>query len=200
MTLDADPDRHEPVRGAAGGVVVGVTGHRGLTGEQARYVAAQAHRLLAPLVGTGFAGITCLAEGADTVVADVILTLGGRLISVIPADGYRDFQPPGHRRDFDRLLRCSAEVVRQDRPTPDLASLMAASRVLVDASDQIIAVWDGLPTRGWGGTADVVEYAREQHRPVQIIWPAGAVRRPMRPGAQDRPRRRPAGGDSVSGG
>ncbi|WP_308204980.1 hypothetical protein [Frankia tisae] len=191
MVLDADLERHEPVHGAAGGVaaggggtvVVGVTGHRGLLGEQARYVAAQARRLLAPLAGTGFAGITCLAEGADTVVADVILALGGRLISVIPADGYRDFQPPAHRRDFDRLLRRSAEVVRQDRPTPDPASLMAASRVLVDASDQIIAVWDGLPARGWGGTADVVEYAREQHRPVQIIWPAGAVRRPTRPGA-----------------
>ncbi len=166
-------------------VVVGVTGHRGLTGDQARYVAAQARRLLTPLADAGFAGMTCLAEGADTIVADVVLALGGRLISVIPADGYRDFQPAAHRRDFDRLLRCSAEVRRQDRPTPDLASLMAASRVLVDASDRIIAVWDGLPARGYGGTADVVDYARLRRRPVEIIWPAGAMRRSARPDAED---------------
>ncbi|WP_251746742.1 hypothetical protein [Frankia sp. AiPs1] len=155
-----------------------MTGHRGLTENQASYVAGQARRLLAPLADAGFAGITCLADGADTIVADVVLALGGRLISVIPADGYRDFQPAAHRPDFDRLLRCSAEVRRQDRPTPDPTSLMAASRVLVDDSDWIIAVWDGLPARGSGGTADVVDYARLQRRPVRIIWPAGAVRRP----------------------
>ncbi|SNQ49888.1 conserved hypothetical protein [Frankia canadensis] len=159
-------------------LVVGVTGHRGLTDEQRAFVAGELWRLLAPLSPGGFAGISCLADGADTVFADVVLKLGGRLISVIPAAGYRELQPADHRPEYDRLVRSSAEVRRQDRPSPDPASLMLASRVLVDSSDRIIAVWDGLPARGYGGTADVVDYARLRGRPVQIIWPDGDVRGP----------------------
>ncbi|MCK9923489.1 hypothetical protein MXD61_16710 [Frankia sp. AgPm24] len=161
--------------------VVGVTGHRGLTDVQSRYVDAELRRLLEPLARAtrGFAGISCLADGADTVFADVVLDLGGQLISVIPAHGYRDLQPATHLRDYDRLLRSSAEVRRQDRPVPDLPSLMDASRLLVDVSDHLIAIWDGQPARGYGGTADVVAYAQRLGRPVQVVWPAGAVRQPV---------------------
>ncbi|WP_308204587.1 hypothetical protein [Frankia sp. R82] len=157
-----------------------MTGHRGLTEVQRCYVDAELRRLLAPFarVAGGFAGMSCLADGADTVFADVVLDLGGRLISVIPARGYRDLQPPGHLDDYDRLVRSCAEVRRQDRAQPDLPSLMDASRVLVDAADHIIAVWDGQPARGYGGTADVVAYARSLGRPVQIVWPTGASRQP----------------------
>ena len=172
-------------------LVVGVTGHRGLTAEQSAYVAAELTRLLEPLVDTGLAGVSCLADGADTVFADVILRLGGQLISVIPADGYRELQPAHHRPEYDRLMRSSAEVRRQDRRTPDDASLMRASEVLVDACDRLIAIWDGLPARGHGGTADVVDYARRRGRPVQIIWPDGAVR------TSDQPARDP---DQAAGG
>jgi len=31
-------------------------------------------------------------------------------------------------------------------------------------------VWDGKPARAYGGTADVVAYAREQGTPVRVIW------------------------------
>jgi hypothetical protein len=40
----------------------------------------------------------------------------------------------------------------------------------------LCAVWDGLPARGYGGTADVVAYARQHGKPVHVIWPAGARR------------------------
>jgi hypothetical protein len=43
-----------------------------------------------------------------------------------------------------------------------------------DADRTDDAVWDGLPARSYGGTADVVEYARQRNIPVQVIWPAGA--------------------------
>ena len=53
---------------------------------------------------------------------------------------------------------------------------MAAGRLLVERSDRLIAVWDGLPARGPGGTADVVAYARALSRPVTVLWPQGAHR------------------------
>lgn len=43
-------------------------------------------------------------------------------------------------------------------------------------SDVLLAVWDGLPGRGPGGTADVVAYARSKGVPVTILWPEDAVR------------------------
>ena len=35
---------------------------------------------------------------------------------------------------------------------------------------------DGKPARSYGGTADVVTYAREPGAPVCVIWPDGAQR------------------------
>ena len=40
----------------------------------------------------------------------------------------------------------------------------------------LVAVWDGQPARGLGGTADVVAYARQRGVPMEVIWPQGATR------------------------
>jgi hypothetical protein len=37
-------------------------------------------------------------------------------------------------------------------------------------------VWDGQPARGYGGTADVVAYAKRTGVPYSVIWPEGATR------------------------
>jgi hypothetical protein len=48
--------------------------------------------------------------------------------------------------------------------------------LMVDQADKLFAVWDGKPARAYGGTADVVGYARDHGTPVEIIWPTGAAR------------------------
>ena len=53
---------------------------------------------------------------------------------------------------------------------------MAASKLMVDEADELYAVWDGKPARGYGRTADVVAYARDRGTPVRVIWPDGAER------------------------
>ena len=53
---------------------------------------------------------------------------------------------------------------------------MAASELMIKHADQLWAVWDGQPARGYGGTADVVAAARDQGLPVRVIWPHGAHR------------------------
>ena len=40
----------------------------------------------------------------------------------------------------------------------------------------LYAVWDGKPARSYGGTADVVAYARAHGTPVRVIRPDGARR------------------------
>lgn len=51
---------------------------------------------------------------------------------------------------------------------------MAAGKLMVDEADELYAVWDGKPARSYGGTADVVAYAREHGTPVRVIWAEGA--------------------------
>jgi hypothetical protein len=51
----------------------------------------------------------------------------------------------------------------------------ASERTLED-SDELLAVWDGKPARGYGGTVDVVNAARDAGRAVTVVWPNGAVR------------------------
>ena len=53
---------------------------------------------------------------------------------------------------------------------------MAASKLMIETADELYAVWDGKPARSYGGTADVVAYARERGTPVRVIWPDGAQR------------------------
>ncbi|MGW1171379.1 hypothetical protein [Streptomyces sp. NPDC002550] len=52
----------------------------------------------------------------------------------------------------------------------------AGSEILVGLVDELIAVWDGKPARGYGGTADVVAYAKRTGVPVRVLWPEGASR------------------------
>ncbi|WP_198036875.1 hypothetical protein [Nocardia sp. BMG51109] len=47
---------------------------------------------------------------------------------------------------------------------------------MLDDADELFAVWDGKPARGYGGTADVVAVARQRGMPVTVIWPDGAQR------------------------
>jgi hypothetical protein len=42
---------------------------------------------------------------------------------------------------------------------------MAAGKLMVDKADELYAVWDSKPARAYGGTADVVAYARERGIP-----------------------------------
>jgi hypothetical protein len=45
-----------------------------------------------------------------------------------------------------------------------------AGHYVVDHCDLLIAVWDREPSRGRGGTAEIVQYALEQRRPVIRVW------------------------------
>jgi len=53
---------------------------------------------------------------------------------------------------------------------------MAASEHVLSNVDVLIAVWDGEPSGGYGGTADVVTAARARSIPVTVIRPEGAAR------------------------
>ncbi|MFB7377647.1 hypothetical protein ACFC6U_23935 [Kitasatospora purpeofusca] len=120
--------------------------------------------------------VSCIADGPDAWIAELALDRGARLEVVVPAQRYREGLPEWHHPVYDRLLRDASEQHRTGRVESDEAAHMAGGELLVGRVDRLIAVWDGLPARGFGGTADVVAHARRLGVPVEVLWPAGARR------------------------
>lgn len=154
---------------------IAISGHRGLPGPTSALV-AKAIRVALEEAGPQVTGISCLADGADQIFARTVTDLGGNLEAIIPADQYRAALPADSHYEYDRLLAMAANscLLPFAEPTPE--SFMAASELMVDTADELFAVWDGEPARGFGGTADVVAYAHECGKPVNVIWPDGAQR------------------------
>jgi hypothetical protein len=119
-------------------------------------------------------GVSCIADGPDALFADAVLDRGGQLEVIVPAEEYRAGLPAEHHPTYDRLLVAASAVRRLPYRESTPESHMAASELMLEQADELYAVWDGLPARGYGGTADVVAAA---HRPpVTVIWPNGATR------------------------
>ena len=104
-----------------------------------------------------------LADGTDQAGAEAALALGWDLHAILPFDreSYRLDQPgEAARTRFDRLVERSSAVLELpgDRDD-DVEAYVMAGRATIAHSDILVAVWDGYPPRGRGGTGDVVAQA-----------------------------------------
>ncbi len=162
------------------GLRVGVTGHRPdrLARADLPELRAQVAEVLSSLQA-GIRGqvtlISALAEGADQLAAEVAVAAGLRWVCPLPfpLETYdRDFSSGGALRSFRTLLAQAAEVeeLPGSRGSPDTeAAAYAAVGVRIgDRADVLLAIWDGAPSRGAGGTADVVGQARRAGVPA--VW------------------------------
>jgi hypothetical protein len=155
-----------------------MTGHAGLPPPTAELVTTALRETLRPYV-PNLVGVTMLGPGADQLFARVVLELGGTLHVVQPTTGmqYRDsFEDEAARRGYDELYGQASHVHVLEHTESTEKAHMDGGRAVVDRSSVLVAVWDGQPARGLGGTADVVAYARQRGVPVEVIWPEGASR------------------------
>ncbi len=127
-------------------------------------------------VGAELIGVTALAAGTDQLFASEVLAAGGRLYVVLPCQGYEETFKATDRSTYWHLLEqaVTRETLQFDEPSEE--AFYAAGRRVVDLCQRLLVVWDGQPARGLGGTADVVAYACQQGRDLQIIWPPGVSR------------------------
>ena len=153
---------------------IGITGHQQMPESARRFAEVELEQILSSI--PDLEGVSSLAAGADQLFADIVLGLGGQLIAVLPSAGYIDtFDTPGAEH-FTYLLEQSSEVVVLDFPSPSEEAFFAAGKEMVDSVDAVCAVWDGEVARGLGGSADVVQYARDQGKEVHVLWPSGVSR------------------------
>jgi len=124
--------------------------------------------------------ISALAEGADTLAAEIALARGAALEAPLPfpAGEYAgDFAAGAARDTFHALLARAARVraLAGSRARAD-AAYEAVGRLVVGECDALLAVWDGAPAAGRGGTAQIVDYAKALGRPV--AWVHASEARP----------------------
>ncbi|MCX5381079.1 hypothetical protein [Streptomyces sp. NBC_00091] len=155
---------------------VGITGHRGLNAQVEQKVRDLLEGAVSSHDGADLVGVSCIADGPDAWFAEYVLAHGGRLEVVLPAEQYREGLPAQHWPVYDKLMSRASEVHRTGMAASDSAAHMAGSEILVGLVDELLAVWDGKPAWGYGGTADVVAYAERTGVPVRVLWPEGASR------------------------
>lgn len=156
---------------------VAVTGHRAFDDAAAAHIRTRVERLLDTLAAAGpVRVVTSLAEGADQLVARAAVRRGLPLEVVVPAAGYADSLPAADRPAFAELLAAAEAVRTLDHPEPSPAAYRDAGLATLAGADLLLAVWDGGPARGTGGSAEIVARARELGLPVEVVWPAGYER------------------------
>lgn len=120
--------------------------------------------------------VTALASGADTVAAEAALEQGIALSACLPfpADVYANDFAPGDWAKAERLAAVAdSTLALTDHKGGHEAAYEAVGRLVLAQSDILIAIWDGKPARGRGGTTDVVAEAIARHIPVIHINPDG---------------------------
>ncbi|MGN9845278.1 hypothetical protein ACTMTI_44875 [Nonomuraea sp. H19] len=154
---------------------IAISGHRGLSPAIEQHVDADIRAALAQL-DEPVVGLSCLADGADVIGARAVLDCGGQLEVVVPATKYRQALPAQHWPTYDELYGRASRIHELNFAESTSESHQTASELMLDNSDMLWAVWDGLPARGYGGTADVVAAARRRGLPIRVFWPQGAER------------------------
>lgn len=152
--------------------VVGFTGHRLLKD------AAGVQRVIAEVLtelraekNVEWLGLSSIAEGADMLFARTALRLGFGWEAVLPlppAEFRNDFRPEVWVEVEGLLAYAEQARVIGERSHRDDAYLDCGMET-VNHCDVLLAVWDGERSRGRGGTAEIITYARDLGRPVIII-------------------------------
>jgi hypothetical protein len=186
------------------GLSVGITGHRSASAGHAA-LASATPRLAALLDAieraaeqvrardaalfadepTHYRLVSPLADGADQIAARLALARDWALEAILPfpRDHYcEDFDSA---EDCDRFKQLFARARSQLELPGDrehsLDAYVSAGRAVVAHADIIIALWNGEPARGRGGTAEIVEHAlraglpvihlpTHTEQPLRILW------------------------------
>ena len=121
--------------------------------------------------------VSALAEGADRIAAHVAVERGFGLSAVLPfaiEEYEKDFADAASRAEYRELLAQSASTTilcgaRDDQPR----AYEIVGDTVLDCSDLVLAVWDGGPSAGRGGTTELLVRATGQGLPIVHIDATG---------------------------
>lgn len=152
-------------------VAVGFTGHRTIPQESKvrRLVFDYLARRKSTIEGLVY-GVSSAAAGGDLLFAETCIELSIPLQIILP------FEQEQFRRDFDdptwvRVQHVLQKALSIEIITGNLSrdeSYYECGIQTVQKSEILIAIWDGEPSKGRGGTQEIVHFAKNTGRPV--VW------------------------------
>jgi hypothetical protein len=170
-------------------IVIGTVGHRDLSTTDKIVVKAvrrECQRMRKKYPATPFLVLSGLAEGADRLIARIVTEeLGATLVAVLPfpaADFCADFPSEDSRQEFADLMGRSAATFDVHLPSDEQWKQAGKMRdeqyarvgaLIAEQSQILLAVWNGRPARGVGGTADVVGWFERGYAPAEYSLYAG---------------------------
>jgi len=156
-------------------LVIGITGHRWVKESQELLNAIDKvlEKITQVYSYRSLKLISPLAEGADRIVARRILSLpDANLVALLPfpmQDYLEDFATPESEREFRELYQRADQVIELPGSQVRDEAYVALGKILLDHSNILIAIWDGEPANGRGGTAEIVLEARGRGLPLAWI-------------------------------
>ena len=202
-------DAHPPKPGLS--FAVGVIGHRPnrLPDGAGAWLNTQTGAVLAAIREAAFAAgqihsrffssepirlrvVSALAEGSDRIGARLGLAEGFELAAPLPfaaGDYENDFADRESKAEFHHLLsKAEAALEFPGDRREEAKAYERSGMAVLDASDLLIAIWDGKPSAGRGGTTETVYEAARRGMPViwvdpvqrqtQIFWQEGIANHP----------------------
>jgi hypothetical protein len=138
--------------------------------------------------------VSSLAEGADRIAAKAALAVKIPVDVVLPCARTmyeQTFADDSSRGEFATLLdRARARLILPlsfdggvAREAQLAQAYESAGLTMLAQADILIAVWDGEPAKGRGGTGDIVDDAARQGTPIVVIDPVEGTARLLWPGA-----------------
>lgn len=142
-----------------------------------------------------------LAEGADRMAAEAGLEQGYLLEALLPfsRDNFAaDFETEESLATYRALLgRAQAVMEWPGRREQADRAYEAAGLALLDHSSLLIAIWDGAPGAGRGGTREIMEAAAQRGMPILVIDVTGETPPDVRWRDLDKHPRRQAAFDDL---
>lgn len=122
--------------------------------------------------------ISPLAKGADRLVVKEVLEWkvldntdkpSLNVVLPLPKEDYiKDFETAASKGEFETVLGRAMSICTLEKATSREAAYENVGHYVVDKCDFLIAIWNGKPSSGQGGTGDIVEYARKAGR--HMFW------------------------------
>lgn len=159
-------------------LTIAVTGHRFLA--EVDKINAGIDRALACIeaafVPQQWTVLSALADGADQLVTRRLLAHHpATLVALLPMpmeDYLEDIRSPEH---FRSLLAQAAETVFLPAAQTHDQAYAALGRYLAAHCDLLLAVWDGRPAQGPGGTSEIVAHVRAMDKPLAWVHAGNRV-------------------------
>jgi hypothetical protein len=148
---------------------VGITGHQNLSFAESDWLKEELEIEIKQMkIEEAF---SCLAIGADQIFARVILANNISLVAITPCKKYEQTFDDNRIELYKSLLKQATNEIMLDFESPSEEAFYEAGKTVVNKSDVVFAFWNSLPSKGLGGTADIVSIAKKLNKKIIHLNP-----------------------------